>query len=196
MVRLSRNASRICRATACSTEPTTSSAMPVLVPPSTRRLLHQGVELAASRLDQRLHAAEPLLHPGLVHGLLEASLPGSETLHLHLGDNSEERPADVGEDAEARRGLGPVVHPRIELLEERDQFVAAAVLGLEDLARHHHRRPPCLRCMRTTRDDGALLGVPSSVRSCRPRDWPSRPARRPLLGLRPQGPPTWLPRAA
>src|SRR5829696_3321783 len=133
MVRLSRNPSRICRATACSTTTTTSSAMPVLVPPRTRRLLHQGVELAASGLDQRLHPAEPLLHPGLVHGLPEASLPGGEALHHHLGD-----------DAETRRGLAPVVHPRIELLEERDQFVAAAVLGLEDLTRHHHRRPPCL----------------------------------------------------
>src|SRR5215207_10808295 len=98
MVRLSRNPSRICRATACSTETTNSSAMPVVFPPSTRRLLHQGVELAASGLNQRHHPAEPLLHPGLVHRLSEASLPSGEALHLDLGHDGEERPRDIGED--------------------------------------------------------------------------------------------------
>src|SRR5918995_1258761 len=118
MVRLSRNPSRICRATACSTPTTKSSALPVVFPPSTRRLLHQGVELAASGLHQWHHPAEPLLHPGLVHGLPEASLPGGEALHLDLSDDGEKRPRDIGEDAEAWRGLAPVLHPRIELLEE------------------------------------------------------------------------------
>src|SRR5215213_11369954 len=74
--------------------------MPVVFPPSTRRLLHQGVELAASGLDQRLHPAEPLPHPRLVHGLLESPLPGGEALHLHLSDDGEERPRDIGQDAE------------------------------------------------------------------------------------------------
>src|SRR5687768_8433473 len=108
MVRLSRNPRRICRATACSTGTTTSSALPVLFSPSIRRLLHQGVELAASGLDQRLHPAEPLFHPRLVHRLPEASLPGGQALHLHLGDDGEERPTDIGEDAEAGCGLAPV----------------------------------------------------------------------------------------
>jgi hypothetical protein len=37
------------------------------------------------------------------------------------------------------RHLTSIAHPRVELSEEGDQFVAAAILGLEDLTGKQHR---------------------------------------------------------
>src|SRR5215208_1654903 len=82
------------------------------------RLFDDVVELAAARLDQRRHPAEPLFHPGALHCLTEPLLPGGEALHLGLGDGGEEGAGGISQDTELRRQLAGIAHPRVELPEE------------------------------------------------------------------------------
>src|SRR5215207_5430089 len=76
----------------------TTAAIPV----APGRLFDDVVELAAARLDQRHHPAEPLFHPGTPHRLTEPLLPGGEALHLGLSDDGEEGAGGISQDTELR----------------------------------------------------------------------------------------------
>src|SRR5678816_752366 len=100
---------------------------------SAGRFLDNGVELATPGLHQRDHAAEPLAHPRKLHRLAGDPLPGGEVLHLELGDDGEKATGGIGQNPKASDLLATrfIPYPPIELLEEGDQFIAAAVLSLK-----------------------------------------------------------------
>src|SRR6266545_2011973 len=108
--------------------------------PAPRRHPHlrlNRVELAATGLDQGLHAAEPLAELRVRKDTGDQLLPGSQALDLGLGDDGEERAAGIGEHPPAvLHCIWPFL---VGFFEERNQLAALAVFGLEDIPYEDHR---------------------------------------------------------